>query len=113
LKISEGVKNQQPCQQGLFLRGKKIIQNFRGEKKNFKISEGVFRDGTLPTSISEGLEKNRKFPRGFPGKNSKFPRGSSQKPFPKGSKMSNLVNRGVWILNRMAQILIVFCVKYI
>jgi hypothetical protein len=27
--------------------------------------------------------------------------------------MSNLVNRGVWILNRMAQILIVFCVKYI
>jgi hypothetical protein len=65
LKISEGLKNQQPRQQGLFLKGKKIIQNFRGEKKNFKISEGVFRDGTLSRSISEGLEKNRKFPRGF------------------------------------------------
>jgi hypothetical protein len=87
LKISRGVKNQQPRQQGLFLKGKKIIQNFRGEKKNFKISEGVFRDGTLSTSIFEGLEKSRK-----------IPRGSFQKPFPKGSKISNLVNRGVWIL---------------
>ena len=65
LKISEGVKNQQPRQQSLFLRAKKIIQNFRRGKKNLKISDGVFRDGTSSTSISEGLEKNRKFPRGF------------------------------------------------
>jgi hypothetical protein len=35
-------------------------------------------------------------------KNSEFPRGSSGKPFLKGSKISNLVNRGVWILNGMA-----------
>jgi hypothetical protein len=41
-----------------------------------KISEGVYRNGTMSTVISEGLEKNCKFPRGF-YKNSEFPRGSS------------------------------------
>jgi hypothetical protein len=55
----------------------------------------------MSTVISEGLEKNCKFPRGF-YKNSDFPRGSSGKPFPRGSKISNLVNRVVWILNGMA-----------
>jgi hypothetical protein len=55
----------------------------RGLRKIVKISEEVL----------------QKFPKGF---YSEFPRGSSRKPFPKGSKISNLVNRGVWILNGMA-----------
>ena len=66
-----------------------------------KISEGVYNNGTTSTVISEGLEKNCKFKRGST-KNSEFPRGSSGTPFLKGSKISNLVNRGVWILNGMA-----------
>jgi hypothetical protein len=45
-----------------------------------------------------GLRKIVNF-RGGSTKNSEFPRGSSGKPFLKGSKISNLVNRGVWILN--------------
>jgi hypothetical protein len=78
-KISEGVVNKFP-----------------------KISEGVYHNGSTSTVISEGVEKNCKFPRGST-KNSGFPRGSSGKPFLKASKISNLVNRGVWILNGMAQ----------
>jgi hypothetical protein len=61
-----------------------------------KTSEGVYHSETTSTDISKGLEK-----RGF-YKNSEFPRGSSGKPFLKGSKIRNLVNRGVWILNGMA-----------
>ena len=52
-----------------------------------------------------GLRKIVNF-RGGSTKNSEFPRGSSGKPFLiiKGSKISNLVNRGVWILlNGMAR----------
>jgi hypothetical protein len=46
----------------------------------------------MSTVISEGLEKNcKKFLR-------KFPQGSSGKPFTKGSKISNIVNREVWTL---------------
>ena len=61
-----------------------------------KISEGVYRNGTM-SQISEGLENNcKKFLR-------KFPRGSSGKPFPKGSKISNIVNREVYVdTKRMA-----------
>jgi hypothetical protein len=51
----------------------------------------------------KGLRKIVNF-RGGSTKNSKFLRGSSGKPFPKGSKISNLVNRGGWILNGMALI---------
>ena len=52
-----------------------------------------------------GLRKIVNF-RGGLTKNSEFPRGSFGKPFLiiKGSKISNLVNRGVWILlNGMAR----------
>jgi hypothetical protein len=72
-----------------------LVNKFR------KISEGVYRNRTMSTSISKGLRKIVNF-RGGSTKNSKFPKGSSEKPFPKGSKISNLVNRGVWILNGMA-----------
>ena len=48
-KMSEGVVNKFP----------------RGVNNLPKISEGVYRNGTTSTGISEGLEKNRKFPRGF------------------------------------------------
>jgi hypothetical protein len=44
------------------------------------------------------------FPRGV-YKKSDFSRGSSGKPSPKGSKISNLVNRGVWIFFGTARIL--------
>jgi hypothetical protein len=60
-----------------FSRGQNFFFNFRGGRRkvlpvdeNFRrggqqISEGVYRNATTSTGISEGLEKNRKFPKGF------------------------------------------------
>ena len=102
LKISEGVENQQPRQQGLFLRGKKIIQNFRRGYKNLKISEGVknqqprqqglflrgkkiiqnFRGEKKNFKISEGVFRDGTLPTSISEgleKNREFPRGVREK----------------------------------
>jgi hypothetical protein len=102
LKISEGVENQQPRQQGLFPRGKKIIQNFRRGYKNLNISEGVknqqprqqclflrgkkiiqnFRGEKKNFKISEGVFRDGTLPTSISEgleKNRKFPRGVHEK----------------------------------
>ena len=57
---------------------------------------------TSSTGVSKGVEKYWNFLRGFL-KNSDFLRGFLKKKFLRGSKIRNLVNGGVWILNGMAQ----------
>ena len=91
----------------------KIIQNFRRGYENYtkfpkgeeKFPKGSFVMEPRQQVFPKGLRKIENF-QGGSAKNSKFLRGSSQKPFPKGSKISNLVNRGVWILNGMALMLV-------
>ena len=56
---------------------------------------------TSSTGVSKGVEKYWNFLRGFL-KNSDFLRGFLKKKFLRGSKIRNLVNGGVWILNGMA-----------
>ena len=56
---------------------------------------------TSSTGVSKGVEKYWNFLRGFL-KNSDFLRGFLKKKFLRGSKIRNLVNGGVCILNGMA-----------
>ena len=80
----------------------RLLKIFWGVKKFYIFLRGGCLHKTSSTGVSKGVEKYWNFLRRFL-KNSDFLRGFLKKKFLRGSKIRNLVNGGVWILNGMAQ----------